>query len=666
MKTSNFLTGLILALLIASCTPKAMRLFNRGEERFKQEEFEFAKEDFKQSLSKGGPAAACHYYIAESYRKSNRIHESENHYKSAIDAGTKEEDAYFYYAKAMKANGNYEGASSQFKEYLKIGNNFDLINRAKAEIANLKILSEIANRKSFFEVSGIDELNTPSAEYSPILFNDVLYFTTSRGAEKIYAATGTGFTDIYEYIFDGVGEFTGQAKRLPKTINSENAHEASAVFSKDGKTMYFSRGNTGSKKGNEDVNLYMSKLVNGEWSEPVILEISDKKAWDSSPMLSPDGNTLYFSSNREGGLGGTDIYKATLNEEGKWSNVTNIGAPVNTGGNEMFPFLDEHGNFYFSSDGHPSLGGLDLFVATKNEDGKLEVKNLGIPVNSTHDDFAIFKVDSLTGYFSSNRPDGKGDDDIYKFIDNSMIRIAKYSIDGTSFGKDKTGDKHILANAIIKLVDEKGDTIASVVSDSLGKFILPVEAEKNYKIIAHKPSSPAYMKQTFELSTANKTVAFKDLEPGDNDIKIPFEFTLLKEEEKIIFVVDNIYYDFDKWNIRPDAAKELDKIVEFLANNPAISIELSSHTDERGAADYNRRLSQKRAQSAVEYIISKGIDKSRLTAKGYGKDKPLIKNAKTEEEHQKNRRTELEVTGIDKSKLEVIHKENQQTKSDVE
>ena len=299
-----------LAFIIFSCTPKATKYMNKGKVDFEEAEYQFAIENFQTALSKGASANDCNYYIAESYRRSNRIHESEQYYKKAVDGGTTEEDAYFYHAMAMKANGNYEGATSQFKNYINIGTNFDLINKAKNELANLKVINDIISKKSYYKVYNIDKLNTEDAEYSPYFYNDKLYFTTSRGADKMHAATNTGFTDIYEYIFDGTDKFSGQAKRLPDEINSVDAHEASCVFTDNGKTIIFSRGNNGSKKGAKDVQIYTSKIGDdGKWTEAVPLEsINDVNAWNSCPALSKDGKTLYFSSNREGGKGLEDLY----------------------------------------------------------------------------------------------------------------------------------------------------------------------------------------------------------------------------------------------------------------------------------------------------------------------------------------------------------------------
>ncbi len=653
----------LVALYFTACTPKATRSFNKGKVRFESAEYQPAIENFQQCLAqldkskKHGPSKPeVNYYIAESYRRSNRIQEAEPYYKAAIAGNTTEEDAYFWYGFSLKSIGNYEGAATAFNNYLKIGQNFDYVNRAKNELGNLKVLNKIIAKKAYYKIENLTELNTSDAEYSPVYANQRLYFTSSRGSQIMHLATGTGFTDIYEYIFDGVEKYSGQAKRLNDKINTENAHEATPTFSRDGNIMIFSRGNSGKRKGEQNTDLFISIKENGDWAEPQKLSVSDTIAWDSSPFLAPDGRTLYFASDREGGNGGSDIYKATRDANGTWGNVVNMGTPVNTRGNDMFPFIGPDGAFYFSSDGHPSLGGLDLFVVKKDSLKKNYIENLGRPMNTSYDDFSIFYQDTINGYFASNRPDGRGDDDLYHFIDESRIRIAHYYIDGSIFQTDTATypAETILANATIKIIDVKGDTIAIVRSDSLGRFKYEVQPETNYILVGSKPG---YLTRQVEFSTVGKKIPPDKLKPGENDVNLGVKIVLPKKEEKAVIVIDNIYYDFNKWNIRPDAEIELYKIVEFMRNNPDISIELSAHTDERGKADYNRKLSQKRAQSAVDYIISKGITKARIIAKGYGEDKPLIKNAQTEEEHQKNRRTEITITNITNPNIEIRKKD---------
>jgi peptidoglycan-associated lipoprotein len=670
----NFNIKLFVALLIvivAACMPKAQKAYMKGEKKFKQGEYEFAIQYFQDALSKGyADKALPNYYIAESYRLSNRIQESEKYYKEAIENKTNQEEAYFYYGFAQKAIGNYEGAEETLKNYVKIGNNFDFINRAKNEIENLKVLNHIVNRKSYYTINKIDHLNTKEEEYSPVYFNGKLYFTSSRGAEKMHAATGTGFTDLYEFIFDGVDKHSGQAKRMHEVLNTNDAHEASAVFSKDGKTVFFARSNTGSRKGSQDVDIFMATVnPDGTWGEPVKLPFNDDNAWDSCPALSADGNTLYFSSNREGGNGGNDLYKVYRNPDGTWGPAINMGTPVNTRGNEMFPYENSSKEFFFASDGHPSLGKLDIFMLKKDEKGKVYVENLGKGINTSYDDFAINYRDSIYGYIASDRPGGEGGDDIYEFKDESKIKVITYWLDISVFytEKDSPGREFILPGATLKIANQKGDTIAVLLSDSLGKASTQIDPETYYTLVGSKTG---YLTEETKVSTMGKKVDPNKLKTSQTEIRIPIDVKLtLPKKEKIKFVVDNIYYDFDKANIRPDAAIELYKIVEFMRLNPDISIELSSHTDSRGSNDYNKKLSQRRADSAVAYIVSKGIAKERITAKGYGEERPLeivdstgaktvyndayINKLPTKEEkekaHDKNRRTEIQITNIKES-----------------
>lgn len=641
------LFSLLMLVFILGCAPSAQKLFNQGKKHFEQAEYEVGVQKFQQAKAKGYSTKETSYYIAESYRRSNRIHESEKFYKESIDGGISEEDAYFYYAHAMKSNGNYEGAKKQYQEYLKIGTNFDLINRAKTELNNLKIIEEIVNRTSYFFVENIGELNTAEAEYSPFMHDQKLYFTSSRGADKMHMATMTGFTDLYEYTFDGTTKFSGQAKRLHEALNTEDAHEATCVFTKDGKTMFFSRGNTGSKKGQQDVDIFMTtRQPDGTWTVPVLLPFNDENAWDSCPALSPDGKTLYFASNREGGYGGTDIYKSTRDASGNFGPVTNIGAPVNTKGNDLFPYLSPHGAFYFSSDGHPSLGAMDLFELVK-KDGKTSVENMGTPINSSYDDFAVFYRDTTIGFFTSNRPGGKGDDDIYEFILKQPFTV--YLLDINSFYTQGDSLKKTLDLTSVKLINEKGDTLKTYTTNDRG-FASDTVKPGTYKLIGIKNG---YLHGTTDFTISQ--IPAEKLKPGENVSRTSVEVVLVKISETLVITYDNILYDYDKADIRPDAAIELNKIVGILKENPEINIELGSHTDERGSDVYNQKLAQRRAQSAVDYIISQGIAKERLTAKGYGEYQPVVKDAKTEEDHQKNRRTTFRITNVENLKVKFIN-----------
>jgi outer membrane protein OmpA-like peptidoglycan-associated protein len=403
--------------------------------------------------------------------------------------------------------------------------------------------------------------------------------------------------------------------------------------------MIFARGNTGKPRGAKDVELYISRYRDGGWSEPELMEISDADSWDSCPAFSKDGNVLYFASNRKGGYGGIDLYKATQDKNGIWVNVANLGVTINTPGDEMFPYMSDDGKLYFASNGQAGLGGLDIFVSSKK--GKeTKVENLGKPINSSYDDFGICFKNAVDGYFTSNREGGKGDDDIYQFFDvTPNTKIVNYALAITTKSVENNQES-ILTDVKLKVIDSKGKVLKEIVTGADGKLTIPVEPGRNYSLVGEKKD---YFTKRENYSTVGKAIPIEDLVKPITDTT--FQTTLLLEKIVVnkIVVLNNIYYDLDKADIRKDAAEELDNLVKLLQDNPTLKIELSSHTDVRGSDDYNLKLSQRRAESAVNYIISKGIATERLIAKGYGETKLIIKDAQTEEEHQVNRRTEFKV-----------------------
>jgi len=380
-----------------------------------------------------------------------------------------------------------------------------------------------------------------------------------------------------------------------------------------------------------------------------MLKINDPDSWDSTPALSADGRTLYFASNREGGFGGTDIYSATRDGRGRWGNVRNLGPKINTHGNDMFPYSAIDGSLYFSSDGHPGFGGLDIFRAERRE-GQLTVDNLGSPINSNDDDFGLFLFSPTKGFFTSNREDGTGDDDIYTFVNNDPdLKIINYFLSGTTVTADDESNETILANTSVKLFDKEDNLIAEEITGREGKFIFRVYTEEDYYVLGEKLD---YLTTRVSFSTIGKSIPKKNL----TKLITNTQFTIKIPLDKIVIdkaiVLENIYYDLDEDYIRSDAALELDKLVAILEDNPEIKIELSSHTDSRQTAVYNLDLSNRRAQSATKYIIEAGIDTERITARGYGESQLIlsdekINNLPTIEEqeaaHQRNRRTEFKI-----------------------
>ncbi|MCP4458865.1 MAG: OmpA family protein [Cytophagales bacterium] len=584
--------------------------------------------------------AETNFKMGEAYRKSNRIQKSGPYYAQALADGVNEESVYLQYARSLRANQEIEKAKEVLNDFLLKGRDQVLIKQAEREMKNLEKIDDVKNITSFYRVKNLKDINTSSAEYSPAYNDNYLYFTSNRGGGKVYRATGTGYTDLYRVATKGANVNLSTLQQVSPIINDPNINEGSLSLSSDGKWVVFAKGNTGKASGNNNVNLFFSRFRNNTWSEPRPLSVNDLDSWDSTPVLSPDGLTLYFSSNRPGGHGGDDLYVANVDRRGRWVDVRNLGPEINTPGNESFPYVSTDGKLYFSSDGHPGFGNLDLFVATRIG-GHISIDNLGKPMNSSADDFGMFQFDITRGFFSSNRKGGKGDDDIYTFVnEDPNLRVVNYYLTGTTITEDDGNKSIILPNTKVRLVDTDDNVVGESFTGEDGTFKFRVYPEENYNLIGEKTD---YFTTRKIFSTVGKSVDRSTLKELITNVN--FETNVMMDRivlEKSI-VLNNIYYDFDKANIREDAKPVLDSLVLIMNDNPEIFIELGSHTDSRDTEAYNLELSLRRALSAVKYIIQSGVDSDRITAKGYGESIPLVFGAKTEEDHQKNRRTEFKV-----------------------
>jgi len=636
---------LFLCALLSACNP-GRRALIKGFNSFETGDYNVAIDQYRFAMDNGVEVAESNYKVAESYRLSNRLDQAAEYYEAAIDLGVPDTAAVFHYAMALKQNGQYEEAKKQLEEYLELSEDsvLEYTEWAQQEITNLDNLDSILVKDQYFEIEPLTAVNTEEAEYAPTVFRGSFYFTSSRGSEKIYKATGTGFTNIYQAPVQGDQVLADQARLLGDEFATEGINEGAITFSPDGRMMVFARGNNGKRKGTKDVNLYMSRYQKGSWTTPQILSINDPNAWDSTPAFSRDGKTLYFASNRPGGQGGIDLYSARVDSRGRWSNVRNMGSTINTPGNEMFPYVTDDGKLYFSSDGHPSMGALDVFVATR-KDGEITIENLGPPVNSVSDDFGISFTTIKDGYFTSNRSSGAGDDDIYAFVNNDPeLKIVNYFLAGITVTNDEeSGEEEIVENVKVKLRYPQGDDIANETTGNEGEFGFKVDGGTNYELIAEKEG---FFTERVEFSTVGKTIPQEELVDMVTDTTFRTKIVLNKLVLDKPIVLENIYYEFDEDFITDAAAVELDKLVGILEDNPQIVIELSSHTDSRGDNEYNQDLSQRRAESAVQYLVESGIDPNRIAARGYGESQLIIKNAITEDQHEINRRTEFKVTRI--------------------
>ncbi|WP_422361296.1 OmpA family protein [Reichenbachiella sp.] len=638
MASNNKLFSLFLIILLTSCSAskKANKSLEAGE-------YSDAIYQLEKSIKPDDPES--NFLLAEAYRKSNRIQEAEPYYMAAIDAGVQDESAFYYYAVALKANDDIKRANQVLENYLKTGQDDAIVALAERELNNLGQLPAIETRVNHFRVKNLEAINTKFAEYSPFYNAGKLYFTSNRHGGKIYKGTGTPFTDIYVVNTRGANVDLATLEELSPIINEPNVNLGSITMSKNGNTVIFAKGNSGKSSGASEVNLYFTRYRNGAWQKPRPLSINGQDTWDSTPALSPDGKTLFFSSNREGGFGGLDIYTASLNRRGRWVDVRNMGEGINTPGNEIFPYAGGTGRLYFSSDGWPGFGGLDIFEVTR-EGGHVKLENLGTPINSNADDFGLFLFNPSRGFFTSNRKGGKGDDDIYTFVnDDPELRIVNYWLSGTTLTHESDSQLVALSNTKVVLRDQDDNIIDEKFTQVDGKYRFRVFTEEKYYLVAEKEE---YFTTRIDFSTIGKSVDKSTLKNTITNIEFEVDLPLEKIVVDKAIVLNNIYYDLNKADIKPEAAAELDKLVTLMRDNPNINIELSSHTDVRSSHEYNMNLSQRRAQSAVNYIASQGIENRRMVAKGYGETKLIIENAKTEEEHQVNRRTEFKVTRYNK------------------
>jgi peptidoglycan-associated lipoprotein len=627
------------AVALSGCASSGK--LSKGDKHFLRGEYEAAIPLYKADVAKAKNAATANFRIGEAYRLSNRADQAEPYYKAALDGGSRNADLGYRYAEALKASGKFDEAATRFKAYAQSGTNRTLASHADAEAASATASKALAGAAAAYDVAGLDAVNSPNSDFSASRMpnSGELVFASGRDG-KPYPGNGERYTALYAQKFDDPAAMTGGTPRkLEPLFNNDKELQASATYTPDSKTMVFARSNDGSKKGYRSVDLWISYYRNGAWTEPILANINDRTADDFSPAFAPDGTTLYFASGRKGGLGGTDIFKATLGANGRFSPAENLGEAINTVGNDNFPGVGPDGTLYFSSDGHPGYGKLDIFEV---KGGK--PVNLGPGINSAGDDFAPFFTAPGTGVFSSNREGGKGSDDLYTFKKKPRRLVAFYA-DGTVLERnDKAGTITPVASETVTITSTTGQK-RDIQTGPDGKFTAKLDSAQAYTLLADRTGD---FTARASVSTVGRYPSPESLTQPQTDVRIPVTLTLTKIVVNKAIEVKDIFYDYDKANIRPDAAVRLDTLVQTLLDNPKINIELSSHTDQRGKDAYNLKLSQRRAESAVAYIVSKGVPASRITAKGYGETRPIVKDAKTEAEYQRNRRTEFKVTRIDK------------------
>ncbi len=659
-KRVGFLIAIVNIFLWSSCliTQQA----KTGDMLFDEKKYTQAADLLKSEFNKEQDPAIRGkkaFTIGDCYRLSGQPLDAEQWYKTASDLGD-DSRAKYMYALMLKTNEKYEEAVKEFNLYLK-ESPFDEEAKSEVEASNLAL--EWKKADSRVTVLPVDGLNSIAFDYAPTLYSkNGIVFTSDRAdaaGSETYGWTGEKFSDLYVAYKDASGKF-GSPVPFSDKINSP-FNEGAASFSRDFTECYFTRcGST--QTVNDYCHIFYTYRNGDDWSDPVEVYILNDSCNVVQPFLSADGKELYVSSDVDGGYGGKDIYVLTKNQDGTWANALNLGPNINTAGDEVFPQLASDGKLYFSSNGQEGMGGLDNFSATKINKQWNNVQNLRSPVNSGADDFSMvfekvkpedqYKI-KAQGYFVSNRPGGKGKDDIYFFSEEkTKVFLVRGDVTEKKFVNADDPNSAVAGFSSMPLTavtlapsDEGGNPLGpskTIKSDAKGRFQFVVESDKTYKVSASKA----------DYFTRSETASTMDFRKQDKDTVIATVRLVLDKIYKNVQVnISNIYYDYNKANIRPDAAVVLDTVVNILKENPNVKVEIGSHTDSRGKDAYNLRLSQARAQSVVDYLVAHGIDASKLSAKGYGETQPVNKCVNgvncTDEEFQANRRTTFKVTAAE-------------------
>ncbi len=597
----------------------------KADQYYDRLQYTDAAEAYQKLLNKGEGSTYVFTRLGNSYYFINDTKKAETYYKRVVKRKDVAAETVYNYAQSLKANGKFADYNTYMKQFAEMKPNDS---RAVAFMKNPDYLPEIIDENAQkYAATNLDALNSKYSDFGGTVVGSDFYFTSARNtSRKKYGWNEEPFLDIYMASVVG-GTVKGESL-LKGDVNTKY-HESTLAITADGKRMYFDRNDyyngkyKKSEEGINELNIYYAENVNGEWKDVKPVPFNDREYSTSHPALSPDGSTLYFTSDRPGGKGQADIYKVSISKDGTFGTPVNLGDNINTEGKEGFPFVDSNGTLYFSSDAHLGMGGLDVFAAAANGDGFGEVRNLGLGVNSSDDDFAfVYYPATEDGYVSSNRKGGKGSDDIYKIQKMQSCELLALVVDA------ETGAA--LSGARVDLFDSKENKLKSQTTDTNGKATIAVACNQ------------AHVLQAFMDGYESNAETIAAQRSGEKNVRIalrPIDQIVEGEMVKL----NPILFDFDKHNIKPQAAFELDKLVELMKKNPDMVIKVEGHTDNRGSDAYNMDLSDRRAKSTVQYVISKGIAKDRISGQGFGESRPAADcgSTCTEAQHQQNRRSDF-------------------------
>ena len=622
-------SGILLALIVLLLTGcGAEHSMKKGEKFLAIGEYYEASNHFKQAYSrtkatereKRGQRAAKMAYC---YDRMGQTQKAIAAYRNVIRYKQDSLETHLAFARLLLKNGNYREAEREYQGVLDSLNSAqninlskdpsDIITLARNGITAARTAPTIKEQGSRYTVKKMDIFNSRRSDFSPMLYGDAfdqLYFTSTRNeavGDELSGITGTKAGDIFYSEKDDKGKW-GKPETIETGLNTE-FDEGACCFSTDQREMYLTQCVTDPSYPRY-ATIAVAQRSDAAWGKATKMEITkDTLSSYAHPAISPDGQWLYFVSDMPGGKGGLDIWRIRLTSAGL-GGVENVGAPINTPGDEMFPTFRPNGDLYFSSDGHPGMGGLDVFIATVGSNGRYQLEHPGYPLNSHGDDFGLtFEGVHNRGFFSSNRDNGRGFDHIYSFENSEIIQSIKgwvYEMDG-----------YELPAAQVYLVGDDGTNMKLSVKGD-GSFEQVIKPNVHYVMLA---SCKGFLNHKEELC----------VEPATDSEEYTLQFPLASIRVPVL--IDNIFYDFDKATLRPESTAALDELVKMLQENPNVTIELSAHCDYRGSASYNKTLSQHRAQAVVDYLIAHGIPADRLTPVGYGKEKPKTIRKKLTEKY---------------------------------
>lgn len=599
----------------------------KADQYYERLQYTDAAEAYQKLLKKGEANAYVYERLANSYYFVNDTKQAETYYKRVVKGKNANPEAVYNYAQCLKANGKFSDYNKYMKQFAQMK---PTDSRAIAFMKNPDYLPKIIDESAQkYNATNLEALNTEYSEFGGTAVGNDFYFASGRNTNR----KSSGWNDErYFEIYKApiVGGVEKDAELLKGDVNTKY-HESTPAITADGKRMYFDRSGLykgkfqKDKEGISQLNIYSAEYINGEWKNIQSVSFNNEEYSNSHPALSADGNTMYFSSDRPGGKGMADIYKVSISSNGTFGKPENLGDKINTEGKEGFPYVDSNGTLYFSSDGHLGMGGLDVFGAQAKGSDFGKVWNLGLGVNSSADDFAFtYNASTGEGYVSSDRKGGKGSDDIYKIkkIESCEVNLIALVVDANT--------NKPISGARLDLFDNMENKLKTKSTNASGNGNFELSCDQ------------AHVVQAFKEGYESNAATIGASKNGDKKITIalrPIEELIV--EEKV--VLNPILYDYDKSNVKPQAAFELDKLVELMKRNPSMVVKIEAHTDSRGKKDYNMALSERRAQSAVQYIMTKGIAGDRISGEGFGSTKPAVDCGAncTDAQHQQNRRSEF-------------------------